>query len=111
MKEVKLINILEKISSDEGYCLSFEEEIQLKEAFSHIPLLDEKPGEKCSMKWRKDYSVRVYYLRNLRKRLFIEKNLSVVALIAVLFGCGLWIKSLDMKYVTGSNEQLVFGVA
>ncbi|MBP1631624.1 MAG: hypothetical protein H6Q15_2517, partial [Bacteroidetes bacterium] len=45
MKEVELINILEKISSDEGYTLSFEEEIHLKEAFSHIPLLDEKPGE------------------------------------------------------------------
>ncbi len=45
MKEVELINILEKISSDEGYALSFEEEIHLKEAFSHIPLLDEKPGE------------------------------------------------------------------
>ena len=32
MKEVELINILEKISSDEGYALSFEEEIHLKEA-------------------------------------------------------------------------------
>ena len=109
MKEVELINILEKISSDEGYTLSFEEETHLKEAFSHIPLLDEKPGEHVLDEMEERlFSKSIIFEKSEKKVIHWKRYLSVAALIAVLFGCGLWIKSMDMKYVTGNNEQLAF---
>jgi ferric-dicitrate binding protein FerR (iron transport regulator) len=109
MKEVELINILEKISTDEGYTLSFEEERHLKDAFSHIPLLDEKPGEHVLDEMEERlFSKSIIFEKSEKKIIHWKQYLSVAALIAVLFGCGLWIKSLDMKFVTGSNEQLAF---
>ena len=109
MKEVELVNILEKISSDEGYSLSFEEETHLKEAFSHIPLLDEKPGEHVLDEMEERlFSKSIIFEKSEKKIIHWRRYSSVAALIAVLFGCGLWIKSMDMKYVTRSNEQLAF---
>jgi len=109
MKEVELINILEKISSDERYTLSFEEEMHLKEAFSHIPLLDEKPGENVLNEMEERlFSKSIIFEKTEKRIIHWRRYLSVAALIAVLFGCGLWIKSMDMKFVTGSNEQLAF---
>ncbi|SHE52112.1 FecR family protein [Bacteroides luti] len=109
MKEVELINILEKISSDERYTLSFEEEMHLKEAFSHIPLLDEKPGENVLDEMEERlFSKSIIFEKSEKRIIHWRRYLSVAALIAVLFGCGLWIKSMDMKFVTGNNEQLAF---
>jgi len=45
MKEMQIIALLERISSEKEVSLSPEEDIQFMEAFSQIPLLDEKLDE------------------------------------------------------------------
>lgn len=109
MKDVELINLLERISSDKGAILSFEEEIQLKEAFSYIPLMDEKPGENVLNEMEdKLFSKSIIFEKTEKKVIYWRRYISVAALLAVIFGCGLWIKSLEVKFETGNNEQLAF---
>lgn len=109
MKDVELINLLERISSDKGAILSFEEEIQLKEAFSYIPLMDEKPGENVLNEMEdKLFSKSIIFEKTEKKVIYWRRYISVAALLAVIFGCGLWIKSLEVKFETGNNEQLSF---
>jgi ferric-dicitrate binding protein FerR (iron transport regulator) len=109
MKDVELINLLERISSDKGAILSFEEEIQLKEAFSYIPLMDEKPGENVLNEMEdKLFSKSMIFEKTEKKVIYWRRYISVAALLAVIFGCGLWIRSLEVKFETGNNEQLSF---
>ncbi len=108
MKEVDLIALLERISSEEGVPLVLEEEIQLKEAFSHIPLLDEKPEKNVLNEMEERlFSKEIIFDRRSKNNLH-WLFVSVAALIAILFGCGLWITSLEMKYATGKEGQLSF---
>jgi len=107
MKDVELINLLERISSDEDTILSFEEEIQLKEAFSYIPLMDEKPGENVLNEMEDNlFSKSIIFEKTEKKVIYWRRYISVAALLAIIFGCGLWIKSLEVKFETGRNKEL-----
>lgn len=109
MKEVDIIRVLERISSDENAFLSLEEETQLKEVFSHIPLQDEIPGENVLNEIEeKLFSKSIIFGRQEKKIIHWRRYVSVAALLAVLFGCGLWIKSMEIRYATGNNERLSF---
>lgn len=109
MKEVDIIRVLERISSDEKAFLSLEEETQLKEVFSHIPLQDEIPGENVLNEIEeKLFSKSIIFGRQEKKIIHWRRYVSVAALLAVLFGCGLWIKSMEIRYATGNNERLSF---
>jgi len=109
MKDVDLIALLEKISSEEGATLTLEEEVHLKEAFSHIPLLDEKPGENVLNEMEERlFSKSIIFEKPEKKIIYWKQYISVAAMLVVLFGCGLWIKSMEMKFATGNNEQLSF---
>ncbi|BEG99048.1 FecR family protein [Bacteroides sedimenti] len=109
MKEVDIISVLERISSDENAFLSQEEETQLREAFSQIPLLDETPADDLLNEMEFElFSKSIIFAKSEKKIVHWRRYLSIAALLAILFGCGLWIQNQEMRYATGSNERLSF---
>lgn len=110
MKEMQIIALLERISSEKEVSLSPEEDIRFMEAFSQIPLLDEKLDEISLY----DMETKLFSnpdIKQTKKRLIYilwRPIIAVAALVALVFSCGLWIKSMDVTYTSVNKEHLSF---
>lgn len=109
MKKTDLISILEKMSLDEGNILSIEEEAHLKEAFSAIPLLDEKPTDDFLDEMETIlFSQKIIFEKQSKRLIPWKKYASIAALFAIILSAGLWMYSQNMNFETRQNEQLAF---
>lgn len=107
MKKTDLISILEKMALSEGNILSMEEEAHLKEAFSAIPLLDEKPADDFLDEMETIlFSKKIIFEKQLKRIIPWRKYASIAALFAIILSAGLWIYSQNINIETRQKEQL-----
>jgi Fe2+-dicitrate sensor, membrane component len=109
MKKTDLISILEKMTLSEGNILSTEEEAHLKEAFSVIPLLDEKPADDFLDEMETIlFSKKIIFEKQLKRIIPWRKYTSIAALFVIILSAGLWMYSQNMNFETRQKEQLAF---
>jgi Fe2+-dicitrate sensor, membrane component len=107
MKKTDLVSILERMTLDEGHVLSMEEEIHLREAFSVIPLLDEKPTNNFLYELENIlFSQKIIFEKQLKRIIPWRIYTLIAALFVIILGAGLWIYSQNMSFETGRNKEL-----
>ncbi|WP_321438022.1 FecR family protein [uncultured Bacteroides sp.] len=109
MKKNKIIALLEKVSSEKETPLDSEEETQLMKAFSTVPLMDEKLdyNSLASMEKYIFNNINIKPNKKSNKYIFQRITVAAAALLILVFSFDLWIKSMDVKYIS-INKQLTF---
>ena len=108
MKKLLIIKYLEEISSENDISLTIEDDMQLKEAFSQIPLQNEKIDDKELLELEELIFDNKIHLHLSRRTIILKRYISIAVLLAFIVASGLMIKNSDVSYMTKNGEQLSF---
>lgn len=108
MKKLLIIKYLEEISSENDISLTIEDDMQLKEAFSQIPLQNEKIDDLELLELEELIFDNKIHLHLSRRTIILKRYISIAVLLAFIVASGLMIKNSDVIYMTKNGEQLSF---
>ena len=108
MKKLLIIKYLEEISSENDISLTIEDDMQLKEAFSQIPLQNEKIDDQELLELEEVIFDNKIHLHLSKRAIILKRYISIAALLAFILASGLIIKNSDVSYMTKNGEQLSF---
>lgn len=108
MKTLLIIKYLEEISSENEISSTVEDDMQLKEAFSQIPLQNEKIDDQELLEMEEMIFDIKIHLHLSKRAIILKRYISIAALLAFILASGLIIKNSDVSYMTKNGEQLSF---
>ena len=108
MKTLLIIKYLEEISSENEISSTVEDDMQLKEAFSQIPLQNEKIDDQELLELEEMIFDNKIHLHLSKRAIILKRYISIAALLAFILASGLIIKNSDVSYMTKNGEQLSF---
>lgn len=108
MKTLLIIKYLEEISSENEISSTVEDDMQLKEAFSQIPLQNEKIDGQELLELEELIFDNKIHLHLSRRTIILKRYISIAVLLAFIVASGLMIKNSDVSYMTKNGEQLSF---